>query len=101
MRREFISDIVRLLFESGRHDRSKKWIWQHFVRPYLGIGYQSFLKEANPLEPLDHARLVRLVAKFELLAERGKQLLEKQHCRHLLPRTRNMDDVLREIEEAR
>lgn len=102
MRREFISDIVHLLFEAGRHDRSKKWIWHHFIRPYLGIGYQSFLKETNPqLESLDHARLVRLVAKFELLTERGKQMLEKQHCQHLLPNGKEMDEVLRQIEELK
>lgn len=99
LRREFINDIVNLLFEAGRHDRSKKWIWLHFIRPYMGIEYQSFLKETKYETEFDHKRLVKLVAKFELLTERAKQVLEKQHCRHLLPKSREVDDVLKHLEE--
>ena len=42
MRKEYINDIVHLLFESGRHDRSKKWIWHHFVRPSWGSTIRPF-----------------------------------------------------------
>lgn len=99
MRKEYINDIVHLLFESGRHDRSKKWIWHHFVRPYLGINYQTFLKETKPELPIDRRRLAELVAKLELLSERGKHLLEKEHCRDLLPAGKEIDEVLKQLKE--
>lgn len=99
MRREFINDIVNVFFESGRHDRSKKWVWRHFIYPFLGIEYQTFLKETQPSLPPDPYRLIQLVVKCELLAERGKQLLEKQHCQHLIPQDKEIDEVLRQLKE--
>lgn len=99
MRNEYINDIVHLLYESGRHDRSKKWIWYHFIRPFVGINYQTFLKETRKEVPLERKRLAELVAKFELLSERGKMWLEKEHCQDLLPDSKEIDEVLKQLKE--
>lgn len=100
MRKEYISMVVNLLFETGRHDRSKKWIWHHFIRPFVGMEYQTFLKETNPeLLPLDRKRLAEMVAKYDLLIERAKLWLEKEHCQDMVPKSKQIDEVLKQIEE--
>lgn len=99
-RREFICDITRLLFDPGCHSRSKMWIWENFIRPALGIGYQTYLKESKMNVPFDTDRIVRLVARFEILADRGRMLLERHNCLQKLPDTAQIDEALRRIKEA-
>lgn len=96
-RREFICDITRLLFDPGSHSRSKMWIWENFIQPTLGIGYQTYLKESKMEVPFDPDRIVRLVARFSILADRGRLLLERYNCLHKLPDTSQIDEALRHI----
>lgn len=98
-RREFICDMTRLLFDPGCHSRSKMWIWENFVRPALGIGYQTYLKESKMDIPFDPDRIVRLVAKLDILADRGRLLLERYNCLHKLPETSEIDEALRRLKE--
>lgn len=98
-RSEFICDITRLLFDPGCHSRSKMWIWENFIYPSLGIGYQTYLKETKANVTFDPNRMVRLVAKIEILSERGRHLLERHHSLHKLPATSEINETLRHLEE--
>ena len=98
-RREFICDITRLLFDPGCHSRSKMWIWENFIRPALGIGYQTYLRESKMEVSFDTDRIVRLVAKLDILAERGRLMLERHNCLQKLPETSQIDETLRRLTE--
>ncbi|WP_297554143.1 hypothetical protein [uncultured Alistipes sp.] len=87
LRREFICDVTRLLYDPGSHTRSKMWIWRNFILPVLGIGYQTYLKESKADVAFDPDRMSRLVAAFELLTERGHQALGRTAARPRVPGT--------------
>lgn len=99
LRQEFICDLTRLLYDPGSHNRSKMWIWEHFIHPALGIGYQTYLKESKSDVAFDPDRLVRLVAKLDILSERGRLLLDRYHYLHKLPNNKEIDEKLRYLKE--
>lgn len=39
-----IRQITDLLYEPGRHDRCRKWIWSHYIRPLFGLQYQTYCR---------------------------------------------------------
>jgi len=40
-----IQSIVRQWYEPGRHDRCRRWIWEHKVQPMFKISYSAFKKD--------------------------------------------------------
>ena len=47
----------------------------------------------------DTDRIVRLVAKLDILAERGRLMLERHNCLQKLPETSQIDETLRRLKE--
>ena len=47
LRIEAVKSMISDLYEPGRQDRNKRWVWRHAAAPLMGISLRTFSRYVN------------------------------------------------------